>query len=77
MTVVSTKEFNTHQPKYFEMAINERVYVQNGDYTFIVRKASEPKRNHKKPDEKLRRAVTMDVVKERLQTHIHKLFSEK
>ena len=43
MTVVSTKEFNTHQPKYFEMAINERVYVQNGEYTFIVPKIRKQK----------------------------------
>ena len=77
MTAVSRKEFNTHQDRYFEIAINEQVYVQNGEYTFIVKRADEPKRKHKKPDEKLRRAVTMDVVKERLQTHIHKLFTEK
>ena len=31
MTVVSTKEFNTNQDKYFDMALDEQVFIQKGD----------------------------------------------
>jgi len=77
MTVVSTKEFSTNQKKYFDMAINEQVFVQRGDYMFIVSRVSEPNRKHKKPDEKLRNAITMDEVKDKLYSHIHKLFANE
>ena len=29
MTVVSTKEFNTHQKKYFDLAVNGDVCITN------------------------------------------------
>jgi len=38
---------------------------------------NEQKRKHKKPDEKLRNAITMDEVRDRLHTHIHKLFANE
>ena len=34
MTVVSTKEFNSNQEKYFNMAIDDKVFVKRGDYLF-------------------------------------------
>ena len=77
MTVVSTKEFNTNQNKYFDMAVNEHIFIQREDYMFIVARANEAKWKHKKPDEKLRNAITMDEVRERLHIHIHKLFANK
>ena len=77
MTVVSTKEFGTNQDKYFDMAVNEQVFVQREDYMFIVSRASAPKWKHKKPDEKLRNAITLDEVKDRLHSHIHKLFANE
>jgi len=33
--------------------------------------------NQKKPDEKLRNAITMDEVRDRLHSHIHKLFANE
>jgi len=77
MTVVSTTEFNTNQEKYFDMAVNDQVFIRRGDYMFIVSKASEPKWKHKKPDEKLRNAITMDEVKDNLHAHIHNLFANE
>ena len=77
MTVVSTKEFNINQEKYLDLALNEQVLIQRNDCMFIVTKASEPKLKHKKPDDELRRAVTMDEVKGRLHSHIHNLFANK
>ena len=35
MTVVSTKEFNSNQEKYFDMALNDHVYIQRGNGLFI------------------------------------------
>ena len=60
MTVVSTKEFNTNQERYFDMAANEQVYIQRGDCFYIMKKISKPIRKYKKPDGDLRRAITMD-----------------
>ena len=77
MTVVSTKEFSTNQEKYFDMAVNEQVFVQREDFMFIVSRINEPKWKHKKPNEKLRNAITMDEVKNRLHTHIQKLFANE
>ena len=77
MTVVSTKEFSANQDKYFDIAMNEHIVIQRGDCSFIVSKATEPQRQHKQPDDELHRAVTMDEVKERLNAHIHKLFTDK
>ena len=77
MTVVSTKEFGANQEKYFDMAIDEQVFVQRDDYMFIVSRANEQKWEHKKPNEKLRNAIPMDEVRDRLHTHIHKLFANE
>ena len=74
MTVVSTKEFNTNQEMYFDMALNEQIFIQRGDYTFIVTKANEPKRQHKKPDEKLRNAITMDEFRIRVKEDLREIF---
>ena len=39
MTVVSSKEFVTNQRKYFDMALNERVFIRKGSNMFFVAKA--------------------------------------
>ena len=36
MTVVSTKEFNTNQKMYFDLAINDKVFIKRGKNIFIV-----------------------------------------
>jgi len=77
MTLVSTKEFSANQEKYFDMAIDEQVFVQRGDYMFIVARANEPKWEHKKPDEKFRAAIPIDEVRDRLHAHIHKLYANE
>ena len=74
MTVVSSKEFATNQDKYFDLALEEQVYIQRGDCMFIVARSQE---KYKEPDDDLRRAVTMEEVRERLHRHVHKMFTEK
>ena len=39
MTVVSSKEFSTHQDKYLELAINERIFIKKGNHTFFISNA--------------------------------------
>ena len=36
MTVVSTKEFNTNQKRYFELAKKENICIKRGKNMFIV-----------------------------------------
>jgi hypothetical protein len=74
MTIVSIKDFETNQAKYFDIAESEQVFIQRGESLFIVSKTPE---KFKLPDDDLSNAVTMDVVKDRLHKHINKLFSSK
>ena len=41
MTVVSSKEFATHQDKYLEMAISERIFIKKGNNMLFVTNANE------------------------------------
>jgi len=36
MTVVSSKEFLTNGDRYLDLALNERVFIKKGNYTFFV-----------------------------------------
>ena len=64
MTVVSTKEFNANQDKYFDMALDEQIFVKRGDYTYLVSNANNGYPNEYdevlEPDDDFRRAITMD-----------------
>ena len=57
MTVVSSKEFITNQKKYFDLALNEQVFIKNGKNMFIVTCADDPQ-SHYSPEfvEKIRQA---------------------
>ena len=77
MTIVSTKEFNAHQEKYLDIAINEKVYIQRDDFMFMVTKATEPARTYKEPDDDLCRAITMEELRASVHEHIHKLFASQ
>jgi len=78
MTVVSSKEFVINEDKYFDLALNEQVYVQRNNIMFIVTRANEnKKKNRLKPDDHLRRAITFDELLERTYEDIHKLFENK
>jgi hypothetical protein len=77
MTVVSSKEFAGNQERYLDMALNDHVYIQRGDNMFIVTRANGPARKYKEPDDDLRRAVSMEVVRDRLHEHVNKLFAGK
>ena len=77
MTVVSTKEFNINQKKYFDLAMNEQVFIQRGKNRFMVTMAHQPKKEYKEPDEDLQKAITIDELREKMHKRIHELFSNK
>jgi len=72
MTVISTKEFITNQKKYFDLALNEQVFIQRGSRMFVVTKANEPKLKYKEPDDDLRRAIPMEEVRDSIIGYIQK-----
>jgi len=71
MTIVSTKEFNAHQDKYFNMAIDEQVFVKRGKYMFHIN-CSNPdtvemtEQAILEPDDDLHRALSSEEFRKRL-----------
>jgi hypothetical protein len=78
MTVISSKEFATNQEKYFNIVLNEQaVYIENGENMFRVSIANDRKNIYKQPDEDLRRAITMDELREMVKEDIHQWYKER
>ena len=80
MTVVSSKEFISNEDKYFDLALNEQVFVKRGDYMFHIicsnyNTAAKREQKILQPDDNLRRAITMDELRESAHAHIDKLFA--
>jgi len=75
MTVISSKEFVNNQEKYFDMALNEQVYVQreSDNAVFVI---SRDKKGYLKPDDDLRRAITADELLKGIHEDIHKMFAK-
>jgi len=69
MTVVTTKEFNSNQEKYFDMALDEQVFVKRGDYMYHIicsNIGAVKEQEILEPDDDLRRAITKEEFRERL-----------
>ena len=64
MVLVSSADFATHQQKYFNIALNEQVFVKDGQHTFIVTKA--PEKKLLKPDADFYRALSAEEFREKL-----------
>ena len=78
MQVVSSTEFATHQDKYFDMAVNHDVCIKRGQKTFrIIYEPTVEEQPILQPDDDLRRAITIDELKERMHESIHKFFADK
>jgi len=78
MTVVSTKEFATNQEKYFDLAIDEEIFVKRGDMMFLVSRVYDNKpKKRLKPDDDLRRAITMDELLEKVLVDIDNFYESK
>ena len=82
MILVSSKDFATNQEKYFELALDEQVFVKRGDYVFHLLCSNIDTVNIKEqatlaPDDNLRRTITMDELRESAHEHIHQLFASR
>ena len=76
LTVVSTKEFVANENKYFDMAINEDIFVKRDNMTFIVSRVNDRKQKIRlKPDDYLRRAITIDELRIMVKDDIHQIYS--
>ena len=79
MTVVSTKEFNTDQKKYFDMAVGEDVFIKNEKYMFhLICKQDDMIDNQVvlQPDDDFRRAITKDELLKGIYEDISKRFAK-
>ena len=86
MTVVSSKEFISNEDKYFKMAMDEQVFIQKGDNTFLlIHKNDDMNTYHDasvydevlEPDEDFYRAISMDELREKVHILIDNLYAQK
>jgi hypothetical protein len=82
MTVVSTKEFNTHQEKYFDMALSEKIAIEQDNHIFhlVYHKSIEKQYSEQpvlEPDDDLRRAITAEELLERIHKRLDKKFETR
>ena len=80
MTVVTSKEFATNQEKYFDLAVNDEVFIErNGNVFHLVCKPAEkPKeRVFYEPDDDFYRSITTDELLKGIHEDIHKIFADK
>jgi len=77
MTVVSTKEFNANQEKYFDMAASEDIVIQRGGNLFIIQSYipyDEPDVIFE-PDEDFYRSIPLEEVRDEIVKYIYKKYS--
>jgi len=79
MIVVNTKEFNTNQEKYLDMAVNGNVCIKNEKYMFhlVCRRLEEKSEKDIvfQPDDELRNCISMEEFRKRTREGIHKFFA--
>ena len=67
MTVVSSKEFATKSAKYYNLAKNEQVVIQNGRNRYrLTFEPKYPEQPILEPDDNFRRAISAEEFRERL-----------
>ena len=81
MIVVSSKDFATNQNKYFDMAMNERVFVQRGNSMFHLACSNEDtlvnERVYYEPDEDFYKSITKDELLKGIHEDIDNFFANK
>ena len=82
MTVISSKEFAANQNEYFELAMNEQVYIKNGENMFLliyttVDNTEVKERVYYEPDEDFYRSITADEFLEGALKIIDNIFADK
>ena len=85
MTVVSTKEFNTNQDKYFDMALDEQVFVKRGNSMFHILCSNIDatagnvvcEKVYFEPDEDFYNSIPIDELHRRVKADIHQWYKER
>jgi len=81
MTVISSREFATNQNKYFNLAVNEEVFIKRGNNVFhLICKSDDnttKRRVYYEPDEDFYRSITKDVLLKGIHEDIDKFFANK
>ena len=81
MTSISSKEFVSNQQKYFDLALNERLCIEDGNNKYIFTRDYENDFLEPdmifKPDEDFYKSISMEEVRERLYNTIDKLYASK
>ena len=81
MTVVSEKEFNIHQEKYFDMAVNGNVCIKRGNNMFYLSYApverQYPEQPILEPDDDLRMAIPMTEIRDKVIGYIRQKNASK
>ena len=77
MTVVSTKEFNSNNQKYFDMAVNSDVCIKDDKYIYhLIANPIEPDIIFQ-PDDDFYRSITGEELKKRMHVSIRNFFADK
>ena len=85
MTVVSSTDFKSNQDKYLEMALHERVFIQNGDKMLLLIYTNTPEEMNTyhdasvyeevlEADDDFRRAIAVDEVFDAVKANIRKKY---
>jgi len=81
MTVVSTKEFNTHQKRYFDLAVNERIAIKRGKNMYHLMFAPVEKDVDEmvyfEPDDDFYNSITMDELLKKTYEVIDKIHENR
>ena len=80
MTVVSSKEFAANEDKYFDMALDEQVFVKRGDYIYHILCANMDNIEEQPilaSDDDLRSGITKEEFKARAHEIIHNFFAHQ
>ena len=77
MIVISSKEFAINQNKYFELAINEQVYIENGENVFHLTHTNTMKDKDLELDKDFYRAISIDEFQSIIKEDIHQWYKER
>ena len=81
MTVINSKEFISNQKRYFDLAVNEQVFIKRGKNTYhlictTIDKTVDEMVYHE-PDEDFYGAISIDELQKRVKKDIHQWYQEK
>ena len=82
MTVVSAKEFNIHQDKYLDMALDEEIFLQRGNLMYHLTFNSHVDTQSLEqpvlaPDDDLRNAIGKEEFKKRAHEIVHQFYAHR